>query len=171
MGAQILRNQYPKQPPMAVITSLIRLDTESNRYWMAFTGTYAHGTSTRCHSSSTVVTNVCKRASCSVTMDQTFSIGERSGERAGQRTTEHFPYQGRTRKVAARSIRATRVTCLFSQMLVIRGRRDPARLSLLSSRTHRFHILLTVIGSRPTRTAIMRYDKPHKPGYALIQPL
>ena len=61
LGAQILRNQYPEQPPLAVITALTRLGIESNRAWMACTGTAAHAASTRYHSSSRVVTGVLTR--------------------------------------------------------------------------------------------------------------
>ncbi|GFY36861.1 integrase catalytic domain-containing protein [Trichonephila clavipes] len=55
---KILRNQYPEQPSLAVITALIRLDIESNRDWMACTGTDAHTVSTQCHRTSAVVTGV-----------------------------------------------------------------------------------------------------------------
>ncbi|GFW72406.1 transposable element Tcb2 transposase [Trichonephila clavipes] len=56
--SMILRNQYPEQPPLAVITALIRLGIESDRDWMACTGTDAHAASTRCYNSSKVVTDV-----------------------------------------------------------------------------------------------------------------
>ncbi|GFX65953.1 general transcription factor II-I repeat domain-containing protein 2A [Trichonephila clavipes] len=42
----ILRNQYPEQPPPAVITALIRLGIGSERGWIACTGTDAHAAST-----------------------------------------------------------------------------------------------------------------------------
>ncbi|GFV47409.1 hypothetical protein TNCV_4830651 [Trichonephila clavipes] len=57
---KILRNQYPEQPTVPVITAFIRMGIESNRDWMAHaapTGTDTHAASTRCHSSSNVVTN------------------------------------------------------------------------------------------------------------------
>ncbi|GFT60337.1 hypothetical protein TNCV_4971231 [Trichonephila clavipes] len=59
LGAQILRNQNSEQPPMEVITELTRMGIESSRDCMAFTGTDTYATSTRCYSSSIVVTDVC----------------------------------------------------------------------------------------------------------------
>ncbi|GFX70502.1 hypothetical protein TNCV_4474361 [Trichonephila clavipes] len=78
------KNQYPEQPPRAVIKALIRLDIQSNRDWMTCTCTDAHTASTQCHRSSTVVIGVWWRASHSATMDHVFSTGERSGERVCQ---------------------------------------------------------------------------------------
>ncbi|GFT22040.1 glutamate receptor ionotropic, kainate 2 [Trichonephila clavipes] len=49
LAAQVLGNQYPEHPPLAVITALIRLDIESNRDWRACTGTDAQAASTRSH--------------------------------------------------------------------------------------------------------------------------
>ncbi|GFX56535.1 hypothetical protein TNCV_74811 [Trichonephila clavipes] len=57
-GAWVLRNQYPEQSPLTVITPSVRQDIESNRGWMACTGTDVHAASTRCHSSPTVGTRV-----------------------------------------------------------------------------------------------------------------
>lgn len=51
---------------------------------MACTGTSVHETSTLCHNSLTVVIGKWWHASRSATIDQTYSIGERSGECAGQ---------------------------------------------------------------------------------------
>ncbi|GFX17902.1 hypothetical protein TNCV_2293501 [Trichonephila clavipes] len=34
----ILRNQYPEQPPLALITAFVRLGVESNGDWLACTG-------------------------------------------------------------------------------------------------------------------------------------
>ncbi|GFV35089.1 hypothetical protein TNCV_1853061 [Trichonephila clavipes] len=50
---------------------------------MVCTGTDDHTASKRFHSSSTVVTGIWGRASHLSSIHQTFSIGERSGERAG----------------------------------------------------------------------------------------
>ncbi|GFX69825.1 uncharacterized protein TNCV_4391801 [Trichonephila clavipes] len=72
--------------------------------------------------------------------------------------------------MAARSLKAMMGTCLSSRLLVIGGRRDLARHLVLSPSTHRFHILLTVIGSRPTRAAMLRYDIPQS-RYATIRHL
>ncbi|GFY05321.1 hypothetical protein TNCV_2207671 [Trichonephila clavipes] len=66
--------------------ALLRLGIESNRDWRACTGTDAHAVSTRCHRSSTAVTGPASR---SATMYQTFSIGERSEERAGQNSVSY----------------------------------------------------------------------------------
>ncbi|GFS89826.1 hypothetical protein TNCV_4839241 [Trichonephila clavipes] len=75
-----LRNQYQKQPPLAVIKALIHMGIESNRDWMACTCKDDHAASTQYHSSSTVVTGVWRRDICSATLDKTFSIGERVGQ-------------------------------------------------------------------------------------------
>ncbi|GFX46098.1 hypothetical protein TNCV_2094161 [Trichonephila clavipes] len=53
-----MRNQYPEQPPVAVITELINLGIKSNRNWMTCIGRDTHVASTRCYSSSTIVTGV-----------------------------------------------------------------------------------------------------------------
>ncbi|GFX87716.1 hypothetical protein TNCV_4304251 [Trichonephila clavipes] len=45
---------------------------------MSCTSTDAYAASTRCHSSSTIVTSVWQQGSRSTTMEQTFSIGERN---------------------------------------------------------------------------------------------
>ncbi|GFW38318.1 hypothetical protein TNCV_1331711 [Trichonephila clavipes] len=66
------------------------LDIESIKDLMACTGTDAHAASTRCHSSSTIVTGVWCRERHSATLDPTFSIGERSRERAGQGNSRTF---------------------------------------------------------------------------------
>ncbi|GFW66725.1 hypothetical protein TNCV_1371571 [Trichonephila clavipes] len=77
-----MRNQYIEQPLLTVITALIRMGIESNRDWMACKGTGAHVASTRCLSLSILV--IVYSATCrSATMDQAFSIAERSSERAG----------------------------------------------------------------------------------------
>ncbi|GFU52098.1 hypothetical protein TNCV_3225201 [Trichonephila clavipes] len=47
-----------KQPPLAIITTLIRLGIQSNKGWMACTGTDDYAASTRYHSSSNVVTDI-----------------------------------------------------------------------------------------------------------------
>ncbi|GFX10354.1 uncharacterized protein TNCV_1867491 [Trichonephila clavipes] len=73
---KILRNQYPEQPPLAIITALVCLNIEPNKYWM--TGTDAHEASTRCYSSGNTVTDKWGRASHSAIMDQTFFIGKKS---------------------------------------------------------------------------------------------
>ncbi|UYV76639.1 hypothetical protein LAZ67_14001548, partial [Cordylochernes scorpioides] len=76
----------PVETPLGSIKALIRLGIE-----IANIAFYPLTASTRCHSSSTVVTSVCLPASRSATIVQTFSIGDRSGERACHRAAaKHF---------------------------------------------------------------------------------
>ena len=64
-----------------------------------------------------------------------------------------------TPDVAVRSIKVMRVKCESCLLLVIASHWDPAWLSVWSSQIHRFHILQTIMGSRPTGATILRYDK------------
>ncbi|GFV71022.1 hypothetical protein TNCV_1447221 [Trichonephila clavipes] len=57
---------------------------------MECTGTDAHEATTRYHSSSTVVTGVWELVNYSSIMDQTFSIGDISGECDGQNNSRTF---------------------------------------------------------------------------------
>ncbi|GFU53683.1 hypothetical protein TNCV_4275291 [Trichonephila clavipes] len=58
MLCKILRNQYPEQPPLTVITALKQIVIESKRDPMVCTGTNGYAASKRYHSSSTIVTGV-----------------------------------------------------------------------------------------------------------------
>ncbi|GFX81416.1 hypothetical protein TNCV_142661 [Trichonephila clavipes] len=77
---QILRNQYQKQAPLAVITERIRLGIESNTDYMSCTGTDDYSASTRYHSSST---------RCFLLVKDLVNVEART-------TVEHFPYQGKS---------------------------------------------------------------------------
>ncbi|GFS94796.1 hypothetical protein TNCV_4456721 [Trichonephila clavipes] len=68
---------------------------------MACTGTDTHAVSTRCPSSSTIVTGVWLRASRSAIMDQTFSVVKRSGEHAGQGNSRTFSVSRKVRTIQA----------------------------------------------------------------------
>ncbi|GFY11788.1 hypothetical protein TNCV_1529801 [Trichonephila clavipes] len=76
---------------------------------MTCTGADAHVASTRCHSSSIVVIGVWRRASRSATMDQLFSIGERSSERAGQGSSRTFSVSRKVRTIP--STRGCAISC------------------------------------------------------------
>ena len=52
------------------------------------------------------------------------------------------------------------IKCLCSYQLAIVGCWDLARNSIWPSYSHRFHILQTVKGSRPTRAATLQCNKP-----------
>ena len=58
------------------------------------------------------------------------------------------------------SFKAMRVKDLSFWLLLIAGRKNTERRSVWPSTIHQFHILQIIIGSRQTRTAIIRYDKP-----------
>ena len=102
-------------------------------------------------------------------MHQTFFTGERSEERAGQSSSRYCLHERITlvnvcyRDVTVRSVKGMLVRCLSSRLLITAGRWDPSQRSVWSSYTHQFHILLTAMGSRPTRAAILRSIN-HNPG-------
>ena len=56
-------------------------------------------------------------------------------------------------------IKAIHGRYLSSRLLVTAGHWDPTQNSIWLSRAHRFHILQTIMGFRPTWVAILRYDK------------
>ncbi|GFU16393.1 hypothetical protein TNCV_835821 [Trichonephila clavipes] len=66
---------------------------------MACTSTDDRAASTQYHSSSAVETGVWWRASRSTTIDLTFSIGERSGERAGKGNSQTFSLSRKVRTI------------------------------------------------------------------------